>query len=79
MQITGDTMFLRDPRIRADQAYGVAAAARALGVEPDELDDWMREGSVDLEMFTLPNGHRRVPGSAILRAVSGKLVGKGLA
>ncbi len=69
--------LLRDLRIRADRAYAPGTAARALGVEPDDLIDWLDTGQLDLGMFELPSGERRIPGGRILAAVNGGLEGGG--
>ncbi len=65
-------MFLRDPSIRPDQAYTRATAAKHLGVEVDDLQDWLDTCQLDLQTFTLPDGRIRVPGQSILDLVNGK-------
>ncbi len=66
-------MFLRSDRIRIDHAYAPATAARHLGVDPSTLDTWLYEGHLDLGVFLLPNGERRIPGSRLLDAVNGRI------
>jgi hypothetical protein len=65
-------MFLRDPSIRPDQAYSRGTAAKHLGVEADDLQDWLGSNQLVLQTFKLPDGRIRVPGKAILDLVSGK-------
>ena len=63
----------RAPRVLADQAYAPGSAADRLGVPLDDLLDWIDDGTIDLGMFVLPNGHRRIPGARILAAVNGEV------
>ncbi len=65
-------MFLRDPSIQPDQAYSRGTAAMLLGVEGDDLQDWLDSNQLVLQTFALPDGRIRLPGQAILDLVSGK-------
>jgi excisionase family DNA binding protein len=57
--------------MRLERHYSIGKAAEILGVSKRTLYNWIRQDKI--EYVRLPNGHYRIPQSAILKMLYGTM------